>query len=95
LIDCYLPGGFLRQSPLILISQNLAGDRSGGLNDQSPNFPPQFSKHPCVVGSGGLARLSNNLLGGGNSFLCFLLLDLGCGFPRFFDQLGRLVIGLR
>ena len=79
---------------MVFHRQNPAGDLCGRLDHQPSDFAFQLRQHPRVVLRGGVARLGDDLFGGGDGFLRFLLLHARCGRAGFFDQLVGLKIGL-
>jgi len=83
-------GGFFGQAALIFGRQDFAGDGGRGLDNQTANLTFEFGQHAGVVLGGSFTRFGDDLLGGGDGLLGFLLLDAGGGGAGFFDKFGGL-----
>src|SRR5690606_672662 len=86
--------GFLRETPLVLNAQDLAGDARRELDRKAAHLVAELLPHPLVIRLRGLASLGDDLLGLRDRLAGFLLLHAGRGGPGLLDQLAGLDTGL-
>src|SRR5215469_17082871 len=67
----------LGQATLVFRREDLPGHGGRGLDDQSANFLLQLREHLHAFLRGGFARLGDNLFGGSDGLLSFLLTHAG------------------
>jgi len=89
-----LLGGFVGQALLVVQGEDLAADLGRGLGDETDHFLAQLVLHPDEFGLAGFPGLDDDLVGGGDGLLRFLLLDLGRESAGFLDMLVGLGVGL-
>src|SRR5438093_8953829 len=101
-ISAFLPsscgqllGGFLGQSPLILLCQDFSGNVAGGLYNQPADLLLEFGEHTSVVLRRGLMCLDYDLFSGGNRLLGLLFQQDVSRSAGFLDELRRLSVSLR
>src|SRR5690606_1222838 len=79
--------GFLRETPLVLNAQDLAGDARRELARKAAHLVAELLPHPLVIRLRGRASLGDDLLGLRDRLAGFLLLHAGRGGPGLLDQL--------